>query len=456
MPMRSSPSTTCPKSMSFAESRTSIRSSLVVLGFFLLICTVPAESFADDDFSLDMEELEKKDYEFGGFAELDWEHFTIRDDGAFTFLNLGDSPDSSLDRLSATLQLEGSYTKGITRLNLLAQAAALTDELDSSESIELFEAYAAFAPASWLAASVGKKSYKWGKGYAWNPVGFLNRMKDPNNPDDALEGFVTAETEFIKSFSGDLRNMALTAAVLPVAEDLNDDFGAEGNVNIAAKLYLLYLDTDFDFIAYTGNSLTSRYGFDFSRNITTNFEIHGEFAYFTDLERTVILADGRKARETADATSFLAGIRHLTSWDLTSIVEYYYNGGGYTVEEMDLFYQKVGAATEAQRVSGLEAGLTEAEQLAKQGYGRPYAGKDYLYIRLSQKEPFDILYFTTALTTIVNLDDQSFSTTPELLYTGFTNWELLMRFAFLTGDQQSEYGEKQNSNKVELRVRYFF
>ena len=426
------------------------------LGFFMLICGVPANSPAADDFSLDLEEFAKKDYEFGGFAELSWEHSSIRDDGAFTFLNLGDSSGSTLDRLTGTLQLEGSYTKGITRLNLLAQAMAQQDDLGSADSVDLFEGYATITPSSWFAASLGKRAYNWGKGYAWNPVGFLNRMKDPNNPDNALEGYVTAETELIKSFSGDVQNIALTAAVLPVARDINEDFGAEDNVNLAAKLYLLYLDTDLDFIAYTGNSRTSRYGFDFSRNLTTNFEIHGELAYFTDLEKTVIRADGRKMQEVDDTTSFLAGIRHLTSWDLTSIVEYYHNGGGYTEDEMDLFFQEVGAAVEELQSSGREDALNEVEKLGRQGYGRPYSGKNYLYVRLSQKEPFDVLYLTPAMATIVNLDDQSFTVTPELAYIGFTNWEFRLRFALLTGDQNSEYGEKQNASRFELRIRYFF
>lgn len=442
--------------MNSAEYRNFVRSFIPFLGLFMLIGGIPIQSPAADDFSLEVEEFEKKDYDLRGFAEISWEHLAIRDDGAFTFLNLGDSSESTQDKLTGTLQLEGSYTKGITRLNLLAQAVAQQDDLGSADSVDLFEGYATINPSSWFAASLGKKSYKWGKGYAWNPVGFLNRMKDPNNPADALEGYVTAETEFIKSFSGDLQNIALTTVVLPVEGDINEDFGADDNVNLAAKLYLLYLDTDLDFIAYTGSSRTSRYGFDFSRNLTTNFEIHGEVAYFRDLERTVILADGRKMQEVADATSFLAGIRHLTSWDLTSIVEYYHNGGGYTEEEMDLFFQKVGAAAEQWQFSGNQDALDEVEKLGNQGYGRPYLGKNYLYVKLSQKEPLDIIYFTPAVTAIVNLDDQSFTVTPELNYTGLTNWELQLRFALLTGDQDSEYGEKQNGNKVELRVRYFF
>jgi hypothetical protein len=82
--------------------------------------------------------------------------------------------------------------------------------------------------------------------------------------------------------------------------------------------------------------------------------------------------------------------------------------------------------------------------------------RHYLYLRASQKEPFDILYFTPAVTAIVNLDDGSFSLSPEVLYTAVTNLELRLKTTFLAGDRLSEFGEKQNDWRLELRMRYHF
>lgn len=293
-----------------------------------------------------------------------------------------------------------------------------------------------------MTASVGKKSYKWGKGYAWNPVGFINRTKDPNNPEEALEGFITSDFEMIRSFSGDLQNIALTTALLPVWQGVNEDFGAEDNLNLAAKLYLLYLNTDIDFIVYSGNSRTSRFGGDFSRNLTTNFEIHGEAAYIPEVERVTLNERGQRVRQSGSATSYLAGIWCLTEFDLTSIIEYYHNGLGYTEDEMSRFYQRVATGGTLWTLTGNDTLLQQMLQLSAQGYSRPNPGRDYLYARFSLKEPFDILYFTPAVTTILNLDDQSFSVTPELTYTGITNWELQLRFSLLNGDQSTEFGEK--------------
>ena len=89
-------------------------------------------------------------------------------------------------------------------------------------------------------------------------------------------------------------------------------------------------------------------------------------------------------------------------------------------------------------------------------YGRINPAREYLYIRISQKEPLDILYFTPSITGIANMADQSFSLSPELLYTGITNLELRLKTGFIGGERLSEYGERQNDYRVEFRMRYYF
>jgi hypothetical protein len=421
----------------------------------LLVLTTSRAAQAEDAFSLNAEEFEKKTWSNGGFAEIKWEHMDVRQGSALSLLNMYDDPQTDLDQLSGSLQLNGAYSKGIAQLHWLLNATGQENNFGWYDTADIYESYLNITPSSGITASVGKKSYKWGKGYAWNPVGYINRTKDPNNPEEALEGFNTSDFEMIRSFSGDLQNIALTTALLPVWQGVNEDFGAEDNLNLAAKLYLLYLNTDIDFIVYSGNSRTTRFGGDFSRNLTTNFEIHGEAAYIPEVERVTLNEGGQRVHQSGSATSYLAGIRYLTKYDLTSIIEYYHNGLGYTEDEMSQFYQRVATGGTQWALTGNDTLLQQMLQLSAQGYSRPNPGRDYLYARFSLKEPFDILYFTPAVTTILNLDDQSFSVTPELTYTGITNWELQLRFSLLNGDQSTEFGEKQNSNKLELRIRYF-
>jgi hypothetical protein len=302
----------------------------------------------------------------------------------------------------------------------------------------------------------GKKTMKWGKGYAWNPVAFIDRPKDPEEPDLSLEGFIVASADYIKSFGGPLKTFSFTPVLFPVYEHINEGFGAINNLNFAGKLYFLFYDTDIDFILFTGGSKTTRYGIDFSRNITTNFEVHGEFAFINNFEKNVIDSTGKVTKSTYDAKSYLLGIRYLSEKDTTYILEYYHNGTGFDRDEMNDLFSFINSGYASFQLFGSDTLLRKTLDLTEGGYGRVNPMKDYLYLRISQKEPFDILYFTPAVTWIVNLNDKSFSVAPELLYTAITNLELRLKAILLSGTRNSEFGEKQNNYKVEFRARYYF
>jgi hypothetical protein len=433
------------------------RHGLVICrGLFLavILLGIPgAPVHGDDAYQFDVESFEKKPWQAGGFAEVQWQHMDVRQGSALARLNLGDDPPATLDDLGARLQLNGAITKGLASIHWLLNAWG--EQGSSSgwhDEADIYEGYFSLGSASTLTGSVGKKAYKWGKGYAWNPAGFINRVKDPNNPEEAMEGYSTVDAELIRSFTGDLRTIALSTAMLPVWQGGNEDFGAEDHINLAAKLYLLYLDTDIDFILFTGNSRTTRFGADFSRNLTSNFEIHGELAHIPDQERVLIDQTGGRQRQNRCATSWLAGIRYLTTFDLTSIIEYFHQGTGYSEQEMTWAFQMI------EQADGSKAGSRLSGSQFSEGLSpfAPNPGRNYLYARFSQKEPFDLLYWTPAFIAIVNLDDHSSSLTPELIYTGLTNWEIRLRLSLVNGGETSEFGEKQNSNRVELRVRSFF
>ena len=431
---------------------------IVSLAALLLVGFIFQADFcrAQDEFSFDLQEFEKKSLEWGGYGELKWEHADINHAGLFSRLNLSRDPGSTMNIYSATTRLDGSYTRGIAAFNWLFQAAARQDDLAWDDTVDVYEAYVSFKPAPVVSVAAGKKSYKWGKGYAWNPVGFINRPKDPDDPEEALEGYNGAEIDLIRSFSGPLQTVALTAMALPVWQGVNEDFGEINNFNLAAKLYLLYRDTDLDFMIFSGNSRSKRYGFDFSRNLASNLEIHAEFSHVPNQQLKVVAADGSiKLREIAD-TSFLIGTRYLSESDITTIVEFYHNDDGYSSAEMDLFYQLADTAISRFEADGSETLLRRAVYVSQSGYGRAQSGRDYLYAKVTWKEPFDFLYFTPGFTAIVNLADNSYSFSPEALYTGFINWELRLRFSVINGGHFTEFGEKTNSNKLELRARYFF
>jgi hypothetical protein len=311
-------------------------------------------------------------------------------------------------------------------------------------------------PSPSLTAAAGKMTAKWGKGYAWNPVAFVDRPKNSDDPTLNLEGYYMAGFDYIRSLDGPLKTFSFSPLLLPVDHGLNQDFGESGHVNAAAKAYFLLWDTDIDLMFLTKGSRPGRYGFDFSRNITSNLEIHGESAWIDDFRQKRVDDTGRVSEAEIDAWSALVGLRYLSSIDTTYIFEYYHNGAGYGESEAKSFYTFVDRAYDTYVDTGNAGPIQKAANLTQGGYGSSNPMRDYLYFRVSQKEPYDILYFTPALTTILNLDDRSFSISPELLYTGITNLELRLRGTALVGDRYSDFGEKPNDARLELRVRYYF
>lgn len=195
---------------------------------------------------------------------------------------------------------------------------------------------------------------------------------------------------------------------------------------------------------------------DFSRNLSTNFEIHGELAFIEDFAKRVVGSNGNVSTQTYDAWSYLLGIRYLTEKSTTYILEYFYNGAGYTGAQMDDFYSFVNKGYDLYLNTRNSSQINNAANLAQGGYGRNTPQREYLYLRVSQLEPFDILYFTPAITMIMNARDGSFSVTPELLYTGITNLELRLKTFFIVGGRNTEFGEKQYDYRIEFRMRYYF
>ena len=423
-------------------------------GAFLLPASI---SMAEDEYGFALDEFEPRNLEWGGYGEIKGEYLDLNPESAFYRLNFRQDPRSALNRFSGVLQIEGSYKRGIWAVNSVIRAEGRKDDLDWTDSTTVFEASLSLKPTPSVSFDLGKKVFKWGKGYAWNPVGFIDRPKDPDNPEEALEGYVGAGLDLIKSFTGpSLQTVALTAVILPVWRDVNEDFGDMNHVNLAAKLYLLYRDTDIDFVVFTGDSRSTRYGVDFSTNLATNFEIHGEFAYLLDIRQKYLPETGGLAERVSSTAIYLLGLRYLTESDVTTILEYYHSGTGYTKSEQIRFYQLVADGNEQLLNTGIDTLYQTARSTSKMGYSRPRAGRDYLYLKINQKDPFNILYFTPGLTTVFNLGDHSHSISPELLYTGFTNWELRLRFTFLNGDNLTEFEEKQSKSKLEFRVRYHF
>lgn len=425
--------------------------------FFCIWLLWPAVLRAGETYSFDLKEIEKKPYHFGGYAEMKPALSRTRQDASLYRLRYYNRDlGSSLEEANLKLQLEGSWEAGISRLYFKTNTDYKISRLGDEEKTDLYEGYISLNPSSSWKIDAGKKTFKWGKGYAWNPVAFIDRPKDPEDPEVGMEGVFALSADYTKSFAGPLKTVSFTPVLQPVYDHVNAEFGKTGYVNAAGKLYLLFYDTDIDLMVLTGGSRTTRYGADFSRNVGTNWEVHGEIAYIKDFRANLIDRAGKVSAVEFDATSYLLGTRYLTARDTTYILEYYRNGTGVSQDEMKEFFGFVNDAYRTYAATGNDTALQKAATLSEGGYGRANPLRNYLYLRISQKEPFDLLYFTPAITTIMNLNDRSFTISPEAAYTGFTNLDLRLKASFIDGPKESEFGEKPFDFKLELRVGYYF
>jgi hypothetical protein len=429
-----------------------------------------------EQYKFEPSEYEKKPYRFGGFVEARPVLDGFNKGSAFYKANFfnRDEP-GSVGEFNSRAQLDGTLQKGIASLFVRGNFSA-NDTVQGWSSIgTLYEGDLTLKPSdSWI-FDVGKKTFKWGKGYAWNPAAFIDRPKDPTDPDLALEGFWTASGQYLKSFQGPLKTFSFQTVFLPVIYNvddhtsLNDDFAGpvvnpswagtsitSNQYNVAVRSYFLLYDTDIDFMFLSGQTKTPRYGMDFSRNIGTNLEVHGEASWIENFQKQFIDANGVLHSSTSDAFSYLLGVRYLSTKLTTYILEYYRNGTGFTRGQMQDFFPFVNTGYDTYLSTGKATQIEKASNLLSGNYGKNSPMQDYLYLRVSQDEPFGLLYWTPAISSVINLSDGSFQVIPELTCTRITNWEFRFRTYLLVGGTDTEFGNKQNDYRTELRVRYYF
>lgn len=402
--------------------------------------------------------VERKAYSVGGYFELRpaivWQDtdatlFKLR-----TFM--GHARDARVLQLNSRVQFDTGYQ----RRWFTAQARTVVNPTYASGEwtgdVSFYEAFLSLKPVPLLTVDVGKKTLKWGKGYIFNPAAFLDRAKNPEDPALALEGFTVVSADYIRTFDAPLQVLSVTPVLLPVSGDLNRSFGESGHLNAAGKLYVLLLDTDIDVMFLTGGSRPGRFGFDFSRNLRSNVEVHGEWTRVTDNVMAVLQSSDALVQRRQPATSYVLGIRYLTEANTTYIVDYFRNGTGYAREQMETYFDVIERGYQSWTADGDDRILALAEQAADAGYGRINPMRHYLYGRVNQPDALGVLYLTLGASGIVNAGDASFTLLPELQYKPAENLELRWLANIQRGGARTEFGEKQTDVRVELRLRYYF
>ncbi len=354
-----------------------------------------------DDYNFDIQDIEPKSYEYGGYLRADNKVQNLRDQ---------EREYQNQLRLEGLFDFSYFYDIFTFKSSAVASHEYIHNKISETEFHfnELYIDAKLNVNHSFLA---GKKSLMWGKGYFFNPVAFLDRKKDPLDPTQVREGFILTKYSYNKSFESSLKNLNLDIVYLRADEEINKDYyllntNEEASHNFAAKLYLLLYDTDIDIIYNYSNKADEKIGIDFSKNIDVNFEIHAEYA-------KVLKGD----------FSYLLGLRYLTDFELTIISEYLYQSNGLTKREIES-----------------SSNMT------------PFIAKEYAITSFTQKEPFNWLYFSLYCKNMTNLQDYSQQNKVGASYAFKNNTEVDLSYNINSGGSLSEFKKKQAENFIWIKV----
>ncbi|MBN2038674.1 MAG: hypothetical protein JW864_01435 [Spirochaetes bacterium] len=434
-----------------------------ILTALVLLFLFTAWSYSEE-YSFDVEEYEEQIYEINGNIKVNpVVIYSNRDSKLFRLKYYNSEYDDNFSDMYyfiPELFVKLNYEK----LSFNAGGNAKVYNVDNKWDYEktLYECSLNFSPWN-LSFDLGRKSLIWGKGYIWNPVSYAGRQKNVDDVEAALEGYWLFNMQWVKSFESALQNLAVNFVVLPSYKKINKDYENiftdfenldyeneyYETTHFITKIYALILNTDFDIYVLLNHKNSNKYGADFSKNLLANWEIHFEYSYESKYTKYYLDENGTLADKNQRINNYLAGTRYLTDNEITFIFEYLHNAGGFTKDETDIFYDEIDAALE----SGAAVPYYKKSALF---LNRQFVSKDYLYLKISKPQPFDILYFTPAIFSVYNITDKSLTSSAEFKYTGIDDLEISLKGSYLYGPSSSQYGEKISGQKYYLHLRYYF
>ena len=367
------------------------------------------------DFDMDaVESLEPKSYEYNGYLRADDRFQRLNTESPLYIQSGDDRSYQNYVRLEGLFEFSYFYEIFTFTTSLMGTYDYIY-EVVSKDDYPVNELYVNAKITDNHSLLVGKESLRWGKGYYFNPVAFFDRPRDPQQPTLVREGFSIFKYSYNKSFQGALKNVAFDLLYLRADDKINKDFyriatDSQISNNVGARLYMLLLDTDIDLIYNYSDAVKDKIGIDFSKNLQTNFEVHGEFA-----------------KEIDGYHSYLLGLRYLTDFELTIISEYVYRSNGLSAEEIEAMLVTI-----------------------------PFIAKNYAITWVSQKEPFDLLYSSLYIKNMLNLQDHSHQDKLGATYSFRNNIEVDLSYNINTGSALSEFGKKSVQDFIWLKTMWFF
>lgn len=330
----------------------------------------------------------------------------------------GHASDSSVYSLNqADLFLDirlPNQVKAFADLSVLSASTSATDNANVLADIK--ELFVDFNVDKKVYVRTGKQFIRWGRGYFWNPVDFLNTNRINFLNREALRSGVTGTRIHIP---GKTKNTYVFI-----------------NMNEAERLdqceFLLKEDcligaTELGFSMWGKPHQAARFGLDWSTH-KFGLDISGEYAYenqknwqyVTTVSDSAVLKSGDDFWTSSAVLTLQKQFRWQRPNRITAVYECYYNGRGY---DSDI----------------LKDPEMKALLFANNSYQANYLSTAYHAVFLSIKE-FPTYATTFSINILQNLVDKSALASLGLGYTVTDGLQLNTSLLVYTGNESTEYG----------------
>ena len=309
---------------------------------------------------------------------------------------------------------------------------------------------------------IGKRNLRDVVAYGSNPTDFMGEDKEVDFTKREEERRVEREGNYLIGGEAYFSNITLSVAYAPTINDVQDE---DDRFLLKGNLFAESINSDMSAHYFHGD--LPGVGFDLSSTVSDNLVLHAEGAFRWGSNNKVIsvVSEGNSTtpREFAitdkdDDDDIYANIvigGSYTLGDGTNIIlEYIYNGLGYSDDEWDTIDAFIKYNENAYRnnfFTGLAtSNLAEANEIMNFRAMR----KNYLFTRISNSTHFENV--DGQLVFLINIDDGSFLTFPSVDYKLAENMIIGMSASVYAGEEDSEFGLLYWNSEASFVFKYYF
>jgi hypothetical protein len=398
--------------------------------------------------------------------------------------------DSDIREIEDTIRLNINADAQVAekaKVAIRSEYSFVPTDPSKTHRVTLDEAFLDIELAEYLFLKTGKQRIAWGTGFAWNPADVINPPKNPQDPRRQKEGITSVKALYSVGF------LSVTGVLVPDVPASDPRTGEVTppkieNIAAAGRMAALLFDFDWSLIFRAAKDRRAVFGADFSGILFGEAEIHGEAAarqgsdrYYIKGGRFELRPDFKpddlfqpaqtKVGSKDVFPKFVLGGNYTAPTDTFILVEYYYNGEGYTKDEFSKYieylrYYADGYEKDKSKIplGFLPQGLRipEKEEMLKYGLALFTPGnlrRNYLFLNLTHPIEEIVSLSARALWGIDDLIDSGYVSvmvSPSIDYVEINNVTFSLGGNIFIGNKETEFGMVPNAFNITAGLTMYF